>query len=140
MDTKEVESWLKADELMLAVKQGKSSVWSQIRSVASCEEGNDKRELPFVACKNCLKCFKYESHATGTTHLFRHLEKCNGAPRSKQLTLPFKKAKVTDNAKKRVLKAAAEMVVRDLRPFSSVEGDGMMVLAQSLIDFGATFG
>ena len=140
MDTKKVESRLKADELMLAVKQGKSSVWSQIRSVASCEEGNDKRELPFVACKNCLKCFKYESHATGTTHLFRHLEKCNGAPRSKQLTLPFKKAKVTDNAKKRVLKAAAEMVVRDLRPFSSVEWDGMMVLAQSLIDFGATFG
>ena len=88
------------------------------------------RKLNYVACKKCLKCFKYDSHNTGTFHLSRNISKCNETLNSN----------VASQAKSEVLNAAVSVVVKDLRPFSVLEGKGMKEFAQTFIDIGAKHG
>ena len=96
-----------------------------------------------MACKKCLKCFKYDSHKTGTSHLKRHVEHCissTSQSSGRQLKLPFKNCGVARQAKSDALNAAVSVVVKDLRPFSVFDGEGMKEFAQTCIDIRAKYG
>ena len=82
-DCKDVEEKLRKKELVLLSQSGKSSVWKDMAIVAKPDETTgcenvSTRKLNYVACKKCLNCFKYDLHNTGTSHLSRHISKCNG--------------------------------------------------------------
>ena len=148
-DCKDVEEKLRKKELVLLSQSGKSSVWKDMAIVAKPDETTgcenvSTRKLNYVACKKCLNCFKYDSHNTGTSHLSRHISKCNGTINSntsgRQLKLTFPRRNVASQAKSEVLNAAVSVVVKDLRPFSVLEGRGMKEFAQTLIDIGAKHG
>ena len=101
--------------------------------------------MPYVACKKCLKVFKFTSHETGNTHLKRHVEACKKSPpwtssKSIQLKLNFSRKKVPNQLKKVVLKGAVELVAKDMRPFSVLDGNGMKAFSQCLINAGAMYG
>ena len=146
---KDIEENLKRKELILLIQNGKSDIWKDIAIVAEPDKntGTDnatpKKKLNFVACRKCLKCFKYESHKTGTFHLSRHVERCTSASSQtsgRQLKLPFKNLGVARQAKADALNAVVKVVVKDLRPFTVFEGEGMKEFAQTLIDIGAKYG
>ena len=76
--------------------------------------------MPYVACKKCLKVFKFTSRDTGNTHLKRHVQACKKSPpstssKSFQLKLNFSRKKVPNQLKKVVLKGAVELVAKDMR-------------------------
>ena len=148
-EVKDIEEKLKNQELILHSHTGKSDVWKSIAIVAEpeknigTENATSKKKLNFVACKKCLKCFKYDSHKTGTSHLKRHVEHCissTSQSSGRQLKLPFKNCGVARQAKSDALNAAVSVVVKDLRPFSVFDGEGMKEFAQTCIDIGAKYG
>jgi len=100
--------------------------------------------LSYVACKVCFKAFRFLGHKTGTTHLKRHIEDCKDkAGNSKkrlQSKLCFPTVKLPEQAKKKVVKAAVQLAANDMRPFSILDGKGMRIFCQSLVDVGATYG
>ena len=86
---------------------------------------------------------KYKSHKIGTSHLSRHVEHCTGTSSKvsgTQLKLPFQNLGVVCQAKSNAFNAAEAVVVKDFRPFSVFEGEGMKEFAQTLIDIGAKYG
>nr|CAB3268015.1 ZF(BED)-1 zinc finger protein [Phallusia mammillata] len=89
MNTAQVKKSLEAGELCIIKKCGKSSIWNTFGIVAekAGAESSASKQLPMVACRQCLKCFKYISHTTGTTHLARHVEQGCSNESCKQLKL-----------------------------------------------------
>ena len=140
-----VEEKLKQGKLILVPKLGKSKVWNNISTVA-CKNDHKLNKVDFVACNKCFKAFKFEAHVTGTSHLSNHIEKClnivsSSGQGQKQLKLPFKKKTVVSaQTKKDVLNSAVKVVVSDLRPFTVLNGAGMLHCSQTLIDIGAKYG
>ena len=83
-----VEEQLKNSHFQLVEKANAKSganakVPRHIRELFQKKNFNKSRTMPFVACKMCLKVFKFTSHETGNTHLkdlFKHVINHLGLP------------------------------------------------------------
>ena len=142
METNVIEHKIKTGQIVIVSKSGKSCIWKDIGVVAEKGKEGIGKKLSLVSCKKCNKCFKYESHNTGTTHLFRHVAQCKDKPSTstKQLKLTFGKPGAPSLAKEEVLNSVVGIVVKDLRPFNIVSSEAMKHLAQTLINVGAKYG
>lgn len=104
--------------------------------------GLTKHVLPFVVCVRCDAVFSYDSAKGGTSHLRRHEEACCNAmaPTTPSIFNFFKTPRVPKAAKDRVTEKCVEFVCKDIRPFTTVAGDGFIDLAQTLINVGVKYG
>ena len=134
-----VEAKLCSNEFAIVAKTVISELWLSMG--VGTKDGED---LPYVACKTCFKAFRFLSHKTGTIHLKRHIEDCkdrSGKPgRISQPKLCFPTVRLPEQAKKKVVEAAVQLVANDIRPFSILDGKGMRTFCQTLLDVGATYG
>jgi len=79
----------------------------------------------------------------GTSHLRWHADSCHGSSSvaaTPQLTNFFKASSVPASVKKTITAKCAAFVCKDIRSFETVAGDGLIALAQSLINIGAKCG
>lgn len=97
----------------------------------------------FYFCSKCGKIYNLKLCDNGKT-LKRHVEKCSlreqitdfFAP--EMVKLQSKKIKLAD--KNMVRDAVVEYIVKDMRPVSSVSGDGIRVFLSSMTYIGAKYG
>jgi len=127
LTTNVVEEQLKKGKLQLVEKVGKSDIWRDVGVVVK-----ESIQMPFVACKKCLKVFRFRSRDTGTTHLKKHVQMC------KKTSISI--SKNIYPLKKEIVKSAVELVAKDMRPTSIFDGDGMRAYSQCLINAGAKYG
>ena len=57
-----------------------------------------------------------------------------------QSKLCFPTVRLPEQAKKKVVEAAVQLVANDIRPFSMLDGKSMRTFCQTVIDVGATYG
>lgn len=127
MERADVEAKLKSDLFKTRERTGlayRSSNWSMFKEIVS-DEGNLVSN--FVYCTNCAKVISYNP-SKGTNNLNRHRTAC-----SKKSTGTIEKYMVRPinflpKDKAGILDAAKKFCYQDLRPFSAIEGDGLIKL------------
>ena len=115
--------------------EGKSKVWAKFDLVAC-----DEVVVPFVVCRDCRTVYTY-SHKDGTSSLVAHKCGMKSAGAGQGSISNFCRPDVSDAAysaaKRKVTEAAVACIVKDLRPFRFIVGEGIGELAQALINIGA---
>lgn len=110
-------------------KKCRSKVWEFF-----CEVLDDNNVIlkDIVVCRFCNKILKYINNST--TNLIRHKCYINNKPSENN------EIDVDVIDKKKVLKAAVNLCVKDVKPFSIIEGSGMKEYTKSCIEIGAKYG
>lgn len=113
--------------------------WSLMRLIY---DENDELLQDYYYCSKCAKIYCLKLSDNSKT-LKRHAEKCNATEQITdhfvpEMVQPRKKIKISD--KKLVKDAAMEFIIRDLRPISSINGDGMRELLSRMTYLGAKYG
>ena len=107
----------------------------------------DQKYSNFVKCNNCNAIFTWSSHNTGTKSLLRH-SPCGKQAETAQADSTKTAQEITAHLVRRIPdqaifdlnKTILIGLAKDLRPLRTVEGDGFLKIAQSLINFGAKNG
>lgn len=114
--------------------------WSLMRLIYDDTE----TVLPdFYFCSKCGKIYNLKLCDNGKT-LKRHVEKCSLREQITDFFAPemikpqCKKIKLAD--KSMIKDAAVEYIVRDMRPISSISGDGIRALLSKMTYIGAKYG
>lgn len=115
-----------------------SNVWEVFQSIID-ETTEPKRIVSnFVKCSCCSQFLTYNGQTT--TVLLRHMSKCGNHQPSILKFLVSKKSitfKEIDIAS--VREAAMKFVVKDLRPFYAIEGDGLNELCKTMLQLGQKY-
>lgn len=95
----------------------------------------------FIACTKCPKVLRYTSK-TGTTNALTHFGKHETVQQTATLDSFVMKEKFSISAadKTNLIEAGVSLVSKDLRPFSTVEGEGMIDFAHAIWKLGAKYG
>jgi hypothetical protein len=138
----------------------KSAMWNKFRLIYT-QEPDSQKLAGFVACVDCLKVYPH-SRKSGTSNFLKH--DCRlAATRGNRYNL-YDWMKIlnritilrciyrhvgtnqpgmipaTAEMKQEITNSIIEFVSTDIRPFEITNGVGFKVLAQKLIDIGATYG
>lgn len=102
----------------------------------------DKKVDNFVACAICKNVLRYDSKSLGTNHLRLHLKRHQSQPNTmnQYLNKIEKSVKVSENHKFQLKEACVLYVSRDIRPFSSLEGEGFLNLIKTVARLGSIYG
>lgn len=90
----------------------------------------------FIVCNDCKRVLKYTS-SNVLLHIKKHVKPKQtiddffGSERGAQLTLGDKEL---------LLEASVNFVCKDLRPYASLEGEGMLDIAHAIWNLGAKYG
>lgn len=121
---------LMRNEYTISKKRDRKSIVWEVYGHILNENGET---IPgFVGCKNCHHVAKYAGQST--TNLLSH--SCVKVLK----TGPKNEVKITTEDKKSVLNACTQMCIRDLRPFTIVDGNGFLETARLLVKMGARYG
>ena len=126
--------------LEISNTSGKSRVWQKFLYLNHIES---KDCIEYVICKTCKQALKHNKLTSGTTHLNDHLKRCKyNAKISPKVIAYFSKSDMSLSKviKDSMLNSSVAFVVSDVRPFSAVEGDGLIQFANAMIKVGATHG
>lgn len=121
-------------------KYSQSVTWSLMRLIFD-ESGTIMQD--FFFCSKCAKIYNLKLASTGKT-LKRHVEKCSIREQITDFFVPEmtqpqrKKIKLAD--KELVKEAAMDYIIKDLRPISSINGDGMALLISKMTYIGSKYG
>lgn len=122
-----------------AKDDSKNALWSVFHRIYRIEE-NDKCHLPYVSCVKCSSVLSYDSAKGGTSHLRRHADHCTSTQGNPSISNFFKTSGVPKAAKETITDKCVDFICRDIRPFTIVEGQGFIELAQALINVGVRYG
>ena len=131
---------LKSERVSFEVYAGKSAVWKNFFLV-----NVDGDKAPFVKCGKCSTLLKWKSK-DGTSSLNAHHQYCSPkSPLMKITDLPGfsgipSQPKVPSSVKSQIANELVNMCARDIRPFSTVDGEGFQGLCKSLIAIGSKYG
>lgn len=142
----EIEQLIKSNEYTVKVpadrkKYKSEDTWKVMRLIYDA----DHEMLPdYFYCSCCGKVFHLKLSNNSKT-LKNHALKCSGPASTPVITdhflmqpPPNKKLKLSDRAI--VKNAAMEFIIRDVRPVSSICGDGLRQLASCMTYIGAAYG
>lgn len=102
----------------------RSKNWSMFKEIVS-DEGNLVSN--FVYCTNCTKVISYNP-SNGTTNLNRHRTACSKKPTGSILKYMERSINFLPKDKAGILDGAKKFCYQDLRPFSAIEGNGLIKL------------
>lgn len=115
----------------------KSNVWNLFELIIDKSTEDQKIVSNFVRCSSCLKYFSYNGQTTST--LLRHIE-CGREQPSIRIFLAQKQPlKVKQIDINNVRDASIKFIVKDLRPYAAIEGDGLIELCQSMVQLGQRY-
>lgn len=143
----EIEEKLRSGEYTLREATGRKNTcritWSQIRYIQD-EQGNEINN--FFCCGKCSFIFNLELRNSGRV-LKRHVQsQCRGQPEntiSNYFSAEYqeaKKRKIKPIDKVAVRGASVGFVIRDMRPISAINGEGLMQLMATMTSIGAKYG
>lgn len=112
-------------------KRRSSSVWDLFHLIFDISNENTLVN-GFVRCRKCDELVTYKGPTT--SQLLRH--KCNLVQPTLDSFVSTKRIKFTESELSSVRDAAMEFVVKDIRPFFAVEGDGFRNLCKTLLAVG----
>lgn len=121
-------------------KYSQTLTWSLMRLIY--DEANALLQ-DFFFCSKCSKVYNLKLASTGKT-LKRHVEKCSLREQITDFFVPEmtqpqrKKIKLED--KELVKDAAMDYIIKDLRPISSIQGEGMRMLISKMTYIGSKYG
>lgn len=136
---------LKQDEILSKHRDGqllsrpkqnaRSGVWTKFHEVL--DKGNNSIIANYVKCVNCDKFYKYNGGTTSS--LQRH--KCGSKTKQRRIDdfLDTKNQKISKTDSLKLRDAVTKFIVKDLRPFKAMEGDGLYALLQAMVSLGATY-
>lgn len=128
-----IPSKLKAGEIFLKEKHGKSGVWDKFAELVD----SSHKKIGFAICKDCDHILKY-NYKTGTSNLQRH--NCRDSNNQSKITSFLQKNKPPANVKELTKKKLIDFVCNDLRPFEIVSGKGFRDFIQEMINIGSIHG
>lgn len=113
----------------------RSDVWKSLNEIF--DEKGDKL-VNFVACSYCSTALRYDSKKLGNNHLKSHID---NHQTTTSINRFLKKEKEISSADRRnVLESFIDFVTLDLRPYNSVNGNGMVRLLQTFMKLGSIYG
>jgi hypothetical protein len=119
----------------------RNQLWQHFLAITNEVDG-EKAVIPYVACVECGSVLSYDSNKGGTSHLRRHVDgyskRCSTSNPS--VTSYFKHCGIPKSAKDTITRKCVEFVSKDIRPFTTVNGEGFLQLAQALINVGVKYG
>lgn len=140
MSNEDIKRKIDEEEYFLKPKFGKSEIWKKFKQVF---DKDDVLIEDVIACDNCHKVFRFNSHKTGTSTLLKH--KCLTSSKAQGSSIvSFFKEKEKDSSsqkppqeeKKVIIDKITKFVCHDLRSFNIIKGKGFQELAQSLVSLG----
>ena len=151
-DEQQIKKLLKEKKLLLKKNSNvHSSVWKIFLQVFY-----EEQYTGYVLRSDCNQALKHDRATSGTSHLQRHIDRCPskkkadhnqpGTSHSRPLTQATVTSFVSNlkpistSCKEEIANAAVAFVAEDLRPFSAIEGKGLLKLANALINVGAKHG
>ena len=151
-DDQQIKKLLKEKKLLLKKNSTiHSSVWKIFLQVF-----HEEQYTGYVLCSDCNQALKHDRATSGTSHQQRHIDRSpckKKADHNQPVTShrrPLTQATMTSfvsnmkpiltSCKEEIANAAVAFVAKDLRPFSAIEGKGLLKLANALINVGAKHG
>lgn len=115
---------------------GRSHLWQSYQEVL-----NENKELTnLVQCRQCKRIDKYDS-GKGLKMLGDHAKLCGALGNSRMdLFVEKKHIEITKEEKKCLAERTAEFCYRDMRPFSAINGAGLMQLLIAISAITAKYG
>lgn len=105
-----------------------SSNWNTFHEIVS----NDSSVIPnYVVCTNCKKLQRYEPEK-GTNNLTRHAQACSKPNNTIKKFFGKRTINLDKADKTSMLNAAKRFCYKDLRPFTALEGDGLIDLLHTV--------
>lgn len=113
----------------------KSSVWNDYRRMLIRSEQHLIENL--VWCFHCKTFVAY--YGSTTSFLLTHSRKCPNRPLGENETNSESKIAFKLDDLKQMREAAAKFVIRDLRPYAAIEGEGLLDLMYSAVELGRKY-
>lgn len=115
---------------------GRSNLWQSYQEVL-----NENNELTnMVRCRQCKRIDKYDSEK-GVKMLGEHAKFCSALGKSRiDAFVEKKQIEITKEEKKCLAERAAEFCFKDMRPFSAINGAGIMQLLLAISALTAKYG
>lgn len=115
----------------------RAAIWADLNEIFRSE--TDEQIKGYVMCTKCRKVMRYNSKTLGTNHLTNHLKSHDSGSHSMDEFV--KKRKNLGQAdKEMILKSCINFVGTDLRPYSAINGNGLIVLLQTFMKLGSIYG
>lgn len=127
LERTDIEAKLKLNLFKTRERTGlayRSTNWSLFKEIVT-DEGNLVSN--FVYCTNCAKVISYNT-VKGTNNLNRHRNACSKKPTGTIQNYMVRPINFLPKDKAGVLDAAKKFCYQDLRPFSAIEGNGLIKL------------
>lgn len=144
MSNDDIKRKIDEKEYFLKPKIGKSEIWKKFKQIF---DENDVLIEDVIACDNCHKVFRFNSHKTGTSTLLKHKCLASSKTQGKSIESFFKENETETSSqkpsleeKKIIIEKMTKFVCQDLRSFNIVKGKGFQELAQSLVSLGSRCG
>ena len=150
-DDQQIKKLLKEKKFLLKKNStAHSSVWKIVLQVF-----HEEQYTGYVLCSDCNQVLKHDWATGGTSHLQWHIDRCPSKKKadhnqtgtshsrpSTQATMTsfVSNMKPISTSCKEEIANAAVAFVADFRPFSAIEGKGLLKLANALINVGAKHG
>lgn len=145
----------KFPEILSAIKSGKYSVkkpkGSKFKRAETWEKWrliyNEADELlkDYYYCDSCSVIYNLDVSKSGKC-LKVHAMECRSEKVARidehfsKVFNPVKKKKISNESRNEVTQAVINFVVKDMRPISSIEGDGLNNLLSTMTSIGARYG
>lgn len=113
----------------------RSDVWKSLNEIFD-SDGNQL--LNFVACSSCSTVLRYDSKKLGNNHLKAHIDSHKTMNSIHKFVTKEKEISFAD--RRAVLESFVDFVTLDLRPYNTVNGDGMIRLLQTFMRLGSIHG
>lgn len=127
-----IETRKKSEDTSVKLSMLKSTVWETFLLIF--DRTNNKKIRNFVKCSKCSSFVAY--NGSTTTSLKSH--ECNKLQTIDSF-LKSEKTKLSKNDIDAIRDAATEFIVRDIRPFYAIEGEGLRNLLKTMIRVGKNY-
>lgn len=115
----------------------RAAVWAHLSEIFQSE--TNEQIIGYVMCTMCRKVMRYNSKTLGTNHLTNHVKSHDNGSHSMDEFV--KKRKELGRAEKEIiLKSCVNFVGADLRPYSAINGNGLIDLLQTFMKLGSIYG
>lgn len=116
---------------------GRSEYWRTYQLIVN-EKGTPANQ---ARCRICGRVDEYDTKK-GTKHLGSHYKSCNAltTPPPINKSFPKKEICITRDEKSMLATTALEMCYKDIRPFSAIEGEGLISLLLAISKLTTKYG
>lgn len=114
----------------------KAKFWRSYQCIVTI----DGKHINYVLCRFCKRLDKYDTKGLGTSNLNDHASKCTTYVRPITEFVQRKDVNLTIQEKNQLTEAIVKYCYKDLRPFMSIECDGIVGVLEVISSLSSKYG